>query len=88
MNIGGLPSISLEGTGAEDFNLTCTVTVVEYLTVESTVQWSDCEGSVDNKNGKHYSQWSHEYEDTDIHSSLYITSRGLYLPDYHQYNTY
>ena len=49
MNIGGLPTISLEGTGGEDFNLTCNVTVVEHLTVKPTVQWSG--GSVGSGNG-------------------------------------
>ena len=47
MNIGGLPVIYR--TGGEDFNLTCIVTVVEYLTVEPTVQWSG--GSVGSGNG-------------------------------------
>ena len=36
-------------TAGEDFVLTCIVTVVEYLTVEPTVQWSG--GSVGSGNG-------------------------------------
>ena len=47
VNIGGSPVI--DRTGGEDFNLTCIVTVVEYLIVEPTVQWSG--GSVGSGNG-------------------------------------
>ena len=49
MNITGPPGVFCEGTGGEDFNLTCIVTVVEHLTVEPTVQWSG--GSVGSGNG-------------------------------------
>ena len=49
VSIGGPPGIFREGRGGEDFNLTCNVTVVEYLTVEPTVQWSG--GSVGSGNG-------------------------------------
>ena len=51
MNIAGSTGIFYDGAGGEDFNLTCIVTVVEYLTVEPTVQWSDHEGSVGSGNG-------------------------------------
>ena len=49
MNIAGSPGIYREGTAGEDFNLICIVTVVQYLTVEPTVQWSG--GSVGSGNG-------------------------------------
>ena len=49
MNIEGPPGIFHHGRGGEDFNLTCIVTVVEYLTVEPTVQWSG--GSAGSGNG-------------------------------------
>ena len=60
MNITGSSNIFHAVTGKEDFNLTCIVTVVVYLTVEPTVQWSGgsvwqwewCDGV------KHYSQWT------------------------------
>ena len=37
------------GTAGEDFQLTCSVSVVEYLIAQPTVQWSG--GSVDSGNG-------------------------------------
>ena len=49
MNIAGSPGIFREGTAGEDFHLTCIVTVVEYLIVEPTIQWSG--GSVGSGNG-------------------------------------
>ena len=49
MNIGGPPGIFREGTGGEDFNLTCIVTVVGYLIIEPTVLWNG--GSVGSGNG-------------------------------------
>ena len=49
MNIGGHRSTAYKGTAGDDLILTCTVTVVEYLTVEPTVEWSG--GSVGSGNG-------------------------------------
>ena len=49
VNIAGPPGIFREGTAGDDFNLMCIVTVVEYLIVEPTVQWSG--GSVGSGNG-------------------------------------
>ena len=40
VTIGGHSATIREGTVGEDFNLTCIVTVVEYLTVKPTVKWS------------------------------------------------
>ena len=49
MNIGGSSASIRQGTFADDFSLTCNVTVVEYLTVEPTVEWK--EGRVGIGNG-------------------------------------
>ena len=45
------------GTAGENVQLTCSVSVVEYLTVQPTVQWSG--GSVDRGNGVTESNTTH-----------------------------
>ena len=51
MNIEGPSGILHRGTAGEDFNLTCNVTVEEYLIVKPTVKWLiRNQGSVDSGN--------------------------------------
>ena len=45
------------GTAGEEFQLTCSVSVVEHLTAQPTVQWSG--GSVDSGNGVTQSDTTH-----------------------------
>ena len=45
------------GTAGEEFQLTCSVSGVEYLTAQPTVQWSG--GSVDSGNGVTQSDTTH-----------------------------